>query len=137
MIPIPMARSARIAAVLVALATLLSFVAVSGVKAKDPGKPDAGGGTSGMTEIKAYHNDTSAPLRTLKAAPSDQRTQDRQQPVTAQLTREGRQATDRVVQRTALANMPQPLQSFDGIPFPGVACNCAPPSSATRRSTRG
>src|SRR2546422_11152453 len=26
-------------------------------------------------------------------------------------------------------NMPSPLLNFDGVPFPGVACNCAPPDT--------
>src|SRR5919108_6231929 len=39
-----------------------------------------------------------------------------------------RTATDPVVQRTlAPPHMPSPLMNFDGIPFPGVSCNCAPP----------
>src|SRR5204862_8019531 len=39
-------------------------------------------------------------------------------------------ARDSVVQRSAAApNMPSPTLNFDGIPFPGVACNCAPPDT--------
>src|SRR2546425_9497535 len=26
-------------------------------------------------------------------------------------------------------NVPSPLLNFDGIPFPGVGCNCAPPDT--------
>src|SRR5262249_26500283 len=37
---------------------------------------------------------------------------------------------DPVVQRSlAPPNMPSPTLNFDGIPFPGVACNCAPPDT--------
>jgi len=37
---------------------------------------------------------------------------------------------DTVVQRTMPnSNMPSPILNFDGIPFPGVNCNCAPPDT--------
>ena len=37
---------------------------------------------------------------------------------------------DPVVQDTlATPNMPAPILNFDGIPFPGVNCNCAPPDT--------
>jgi hypothetical protein len=39
-------------------------------------------------------------------------------------------APDTVVQSTlATPNMPSTLSSFDGIAFPGVSCNCAPPDT--------
>src|SRR5205085_10420136 len=37
---------------------------------------------------------------------------------------------DTVVQSSpAVPNMPGTAQNFDGIPFPGVVCNCAPPDT--------
>ncbi len=37
---------------------------------------------------------------------------------------------DTAVQRTMpRPNMPSPILNFDGIPFPGVVCNCAPPDT--------
>jgi hypothetical protein len=39
-------------------------------------------------------------------------------------------APDPVVQHSlATPNMPSPTLNFDGVPFPGVACNCAPPDT--------
>ena len=32
-------------------------------------------------------------------------------------------------QHVPAPNMPAPILNFNGIPFPGVACNCAPPDT--------
>ena len=31
--------------------------------------------------------------------------------------------------KTLIPDMPSPALNFDGIPFPGVGCNCAPPDT--------
>lgn len=121
----PVAR--RVAPILIALSLLMSLTSIGQVQAKDPGPPEPGGGTSGMKEVGSYHNDTSAPLRTLRAAPSTERAKNHEQVATLPLAREPREAADPVVQDTAAGKMPTRLLEFDGIPFPGVACNCAPP----------
>ena len=43
---------------------------------------------------------------------------------------EARTVKDPVVQRTeGSGRMPNPILNFDGIAFPGVTCNCAPPDT--------
>ncbi len=87
---------------------------------------------SGMIVGRSYHNDTSPPLRDMV-----------QLPITPHSLGEGNEANknpeifnthvdrpDPVVQSAmAPSAMPTPIQNFDGIPFPGVVCNCAPPDT--------
>lgn len=121
---VPFAR--RGAPAVIALTLVFSLVTVGDALAKDPGPPEPGGGTSGMTEVGSYHNDTSAPLRTMRAAASQLQPK-AERIATAPLARAARDASDTVVQTRAAANMPNPLFEFEGIAFPGVNCNCAPP----------
>ena len=100
-----------------------------------PGKPQKSPITqSGITVGKSYHNDTSPPLREMRQLPLRAHEAD---------DREGSEANknpsnpkthvdseDKVVQSTmAPLAMPAPVMNFDGIPYPGVACNCAPPDT--------
>lgn len=87
-----------------------------------------------IQSVASYQNDTSEPLRDMKP-----------QPMRPKLLREGnpnpkiphihRDSPDPVVQdsitsRTLIQmQIPSPILNFDGIPFPGVACNCAPPDT--------
>jgi len=84
----------------------------------------------------SIHNDTSPPLRDIK-----------QEKVGKKVEREANEnpkvpatlkhvdSADTAVQGYSLLmalmapNMPTPLLNFDGIAFPGVACNCAPPDT--------
>src|SRR5205823_7689458 len=86
---------------------------------------------NGMIVGHSSKNDVSPPLRSIKPIPM--------MPVPAE--REAaenprvplgmhRDAPDTVVQHTfGVLAMPTPSLTFEGIDFPGVACNCAPPDT--------
>ena len=84
--------------------------------------------------VASYHNDTSIPLRDMKPQPALQKQEhankNRKLPVNH------KDSPDPVVQDSFSAlksmisvNMPTPILNFNGIGFPGVACNCAPPDT--------
>jgi len=90
------------------------------------------GQTGDITVVGSHHNDTSIPLRDMTPQPPRQRSRhvkgERKIPVNHQ------NSTDPVIQSSVggLGNlltvgMPSLLLTFEGIGFPGVACNCAPP----------
>jgi len=83
---------------------------------------------------QSTRNDTSIPLREMKQKPMDfspKRVANRNPKV----PHSHKDAHDPVVQRTVTGpdlftpNMPTTDQNFNGIQFPGVACNCAPPDT--------
>ena len=81
----------------------------------------------------SIRNDTSLPLREMKQKPIDggPRREANQNPKIPHFHKD---TPDRVVQKSletpaSTANMPVTEQNFDGIPFPGVSCNCAPPDT--------
>jgi len=85
--------------------------------------------------VESYHNDTSKPLRDMKPQPvfSKSEHEANENPKIPHVHKEG---ADPVVQgqfgdlKALIAvTMPAPILNFDGIPFPGVACNCAPPDT--------
>src|SRR5690349_4946203 len=79
-----------------------------------------------------HQHDTSAPLRDLPAGGGARKGQP-QHPAIPLLNLPNRNIPshpDPVVQDTPAApNMPSTMLNFDGIPFPGVNCNCAPPDT--------
>jgi hypothetical protein len=84
----------------------------------------------------SVHNDTSAPLRDMKpskVAKKVEREANENPKVPASMRHVD--AADPVVQSASAVaafaniNMPSPLLNFDGVFFPGVACNCAPPDT--------
>jgi uncharacterized repeat protein (TIGR01451 family) len=82
-----------------------------------------------MTVRHSYKNDVSPPVRVLPAAPlfsgAEQEAATNPRPVSIH-----KNGPDRVRQESHFANhMPSPTLNFNGIPFPGVACNCAPPDT--------
>ena len=75
----------------------------------------------------SYKNDSTAALRRMPAIPAGSRGDSEISPNPSPVSRH-HDAADTVVQsRAARPNMPSPGLNFDGIGFPGVACNCAPP----------
>jgi len=78
----------------------------------------------------SYHNDTSPPLRDMKQLPIESRAE-REANENPKLPSHHKDSSDRVLQSQQVPspNIPLPLLNFDGIPFPGVACNCAPPDT--------
>lgn len=84
--------------------------------------------------VASYHNDTSKPLRDMKAKPAFYKQQHENE--NPKIPTRHTDSPDTVVQsqfsdlRSLMTvNMPSPLLNFDGIGFPGVACNCAPPDT--------
>src|SRR5438128_3676056 len=85
----------------------------------------------------SYHNDVSPPLRSLPAwLPTDVKA-DHEANENPKVPRHHRDSFDPVIQSihasTALGSVSPSiaatLNNFDGIPFPGVGCNCAPPDT--------
>ncbi len=79
----------------------------------------------------SYHNDTSPPLRDMKPLPVEPR-EEREANENPKIPHVHKDSPDESVvqdQHISAPNMPAPILNFDGIPFPGVACNCAPPDT--------
>src|SRR5213076_785645 len=130
-------RRVGVVAGLVALAVLVQAAVVlaggssrtSGVSAVSGSAPLAMAGSSGRVYVgHSYKNDVSPALREIPALPLKSMPE-REAAANPRIGRH-RNASDPVVQRTlAPASMPAPTLNFDGIPFPGVGCNCAPPDT--------
>jgi hypothetical protein len=84
--------------------------------------------------IPDSHHDLSLPLREMALLPIPP-SREHEGPENPRIgfNHAGTDRPDPVVQRSFLkplgANIPSPILSFDGIPFPGVNCNCAPPDT--------
>src|SRR5688572_21970671 len=87
-----------------------------------------------ITTGVSVRNDTSLPLREMKQKPIGEKPK-REGPANPRVPHFHKDLPDRVVQKSitgtefATANMPTADQNFNGIQFPGVACNCAPPDT--------
>jgi hypothetical protein len=86
-----------------------------------------------ISVVASYHNDTSKPLRDIKPHPLvPKAVHENENP---RIPNKHKDAADPVVQNSfsfqnlMAANMPSTVLSFNGIGFPGVACNCAPPDT--------
>ena len=85
--------------------------------------------------IADSHHDLSPPLRELAflpLRPSEGKHEGPENP-RIPINHTGGDRPDPVVQRSFLkplgANIPSPILNFDGVAFPGVSCNCAPPDT--------
>jgi hypothetical protein len=103
-------------------------VQVSGPVARAP----AATGAEASTKVivgRSYHNDTSLPLRALPTKPLVAGREIEASPNPRPVS-EHKDAPDAVRQTKQFApNMPATTLNFDGIVFPGVGCNCAPPDT--------
>ena len=88
-----------------------------------------------ITVVASYHNDTSIPLRDMKPQPVFSKGQ-HEANENPKIPHKHKDSPDPVVQDSfsdlrslMTVNMPSPILNFNGIPFPGVACNCAPPDT--------
>jgi hypothetical protein len=92
--------------------------------------------TGNVTVGTSVRNDTSVPLRDMKPSIVGKKAE-REANENPKIPAAARHvdSADPVVQSAASVmafaglNMPSPLLNFDGVPFPGVACNCAPPDT--------
>jgi hypothetical protein len=131
----PVKRRLGIVAALFALAVLVQTAVVfaggssSGAATVSGSAPVAMTGAAGRVYVgHSYKNDVSPSLGQIAALPLKPMPEREAAPN----PRIGRHqnARDPVVQRTlASPSMPSPTLNFDGIPFPGVGCNCAPPDT--------
>src|SRR5713101_9192187 len=84
----------------------------------------------------SYHNDVSRPLREMAAwNPADIK-QEHQANENPKVPIFHQDSADPVIQNRHASvlgflalHVPSPILNFDGIPFPGVGCNCAPPDT--------
>jgi hypothetical protein len=89
----------------------------------------------GWQVVASYHNDVSAPLREMATWPLPPSEGEHEGPRNPKIgiIRPGTDRPDPVVQNKFLSrlrvNIPGPILNFDGIPFPGVVCSCAPPDT--------
>jgi len=83
---------------------------------------------------RSVHNDTSRPLREMKQLPLE-RKPEHEANENPKVPNKHKDEPDEVAQRFSFLssissiNTPTALLNFEGIPFPGVACNCAPPDT--------
>src|ERR1041384_110020 len=79
---------------------------------------------------QSVRNDTSPPLRDMRQLPLMFKPE-REANANPKVNHSHRDSKDEAVQSTLAptANMPGTTLNFDGVPFPGVACNCAPPDT--------
>src|ERR1041385_9523839 len=90
------------------------------------------GPKSDVTVGESIRNDTSQPVREMKQQPVFKAKKEANE--NPRVTHSHRDAKDTVVQTSVAApftapNMPATDKNFNGIAFPGVACNCAPPDT--------
>jgi len=86
-------------------------------------------GNSNVAVGHSTHNDTSPPLRDMKQLPLTFKPQ-REANENPRVTHSHRDVKDEALQSAPItAAMPGTDVNIDGVPFPGVACNCAPPDT--------
>ena len=115
----------------------LALLAISGplgTKSLAQGAGDPSG--SSVWGGASYHNDVSPPLREMPASSEYdfRRGGEREANENPKIPYRHIDSVDPVVQNWDASvfagkgpNIPVPIRTFDGIPFPGVGCNCAPP----------
>ena len=131
--------SRLLACVLCLISLFLALLAISGSFGTKSLAQGAGNSGAGSVQVGAsYHNDISPPLREMPAwSESDlRRGGDRDANENPKVPYRHVDSFDPVVQNAYFSgfgpqgpNIPLPIRTFDGIPFPGVGCNCAPPDT--------
>jgi dockerin type I repeat protein len=119
------------------LLALLAYTAYPGASlmAQKPSQQTAQQWQPRWVVVASSHNDVSAPLREMATwpLPPFEREHEAAENPKIGIVRAGGNRPDPVVQRKFLSrlttNIPGPILNFDGIPFPGVVCNCAPPDT--------
>jgi fibronectin type III domain protein len=86
-------------------------------------------GNSNVVVGHSTHNDISPPLRDMKQLPLTFREQ-KEANENPRVSHSHKNVKDEALQTAPItAAMPSTDLNFDGVPFPGVACNCAPPDT--------
>lgn len=116
----------------VIVASMLAFGSAATVAVASPATQDPiAVGNNGMLMGTSYQNDVSLPLYYLPSRDIDQDADHKEGPENPSIDTGHRDSPDPVIQHTKAPNplIPSPILSFNGIPFPGVGCNCAPPDT--------
>jgi len=109
-------------------AVILTVILVAVGAIQEPAVPASAQGPGGVTVGRDYKHDVSPPLRDI--VPSHLPPLPEHQETVPGRVGQHQDQADPVVQNfLAAAAMPATILNFDGIPFPGVACNCAPPDT--------
>src|SRR6266487_2697632 len=127
--------SGLLACLLCLISLFLTLLAISGsFGTKSLAQGAANTNSSSVWVGASYHNDVSPPLREMPAwNESDlRRGVDREANENPKIPYRHIDSFDPVVQNAHASafglpgvNIPLPIRTFDGIPFPGVGCNCA------------
>ncbi|MDQ2806740.1 MAG: S-layer homology domain-containing protein [Chloroflexota bacterium] len=132
MFPTLLPHSSRRRLLLTAL--LLTLVALGAFQLRSslaaPAVPPGGALPGTVVVGSSYNNDTSPPLREMPQLPlrmQPQREANRNPAVG--LRHQNAPDSSAVQNLLAPLAMPTPILSFDGVAFPGVNCNCAPPDT--------
>ena len=115
----------------------VSLFALAGVTLASAQQGPTPVGRNGMFTGTSYQNDVSLPLYYLPARPADddvdadKDTPFHEGPKNPPIPFNHVDSVDPVVQHTMAPTplIPSPILNFDGIHFPGVTCNCAPPDT--------
>jgi uncharacterized repeat protein (TIGR01451 family) len=115
-------------------ASMLALAGMVGIASASPADQDPiAVGNNGMFTGMSYQNDVSLPLYYLPSRPIDQDEDEegREGPKNPQLPFHHKDSADPVIQHTKAPTplIPSPILNFNGIQFPGVGCNCAPPDT--------
>ncbi|MET0230229.1 MAG: hypothetical protein ABW186_04785, partial [Rhodanobacteraceae bacterium] len=120
------------------VASLFAFLGSASIASAAPPEPQPVG-RNGMFTGTSYQNDVSLPLYYLPARPvdddedmdADKDTPFHEGPRNPQIPNDHVDSVDPVVQHAMAPQplIPSPILNFDGIGFPGVTCNCAPPDT--------
>ena len=120
------------------VASLFAFFGLATLASAAPPEP-VKVGKNGMFTGTSYQNDVSLPLYYLPARPvdddadadGDKDTPFHEGPRNPYIPNNHVDSVDPVVQNTKAPTplIPSPILNFNGIQFPGVSCNCAPPDT--------
>lgn len=98
-------------------------------------------GASAVRVMPSYHHDVPPPLREMAAHDRPDPHQEREAAANPKIPNNHVDSPDPLVGQGASLRLlapriPAPLLDFDGIVFPGVGCNCAPPTRTARSVAR-
>src|ERR1700730_1068293 len=115
---------------------LLAFGVFSGAPAlAQASRPDQSRPDAPQVGV-SYHNDVSQPLRDMPSSTNAAGKEEREANENPKVPYRHQDSLDPVIQSSPASalglgepSVPAPILNFDGIPFPGVSCNCAPPDT--------
>ncbi len=110
--------------------TALGVIPITAAMAQGSKNPSL---QKGAQLIPSYHNDLSRPLRDLVKEWKPDARQQREAAENPHIANDHVDGPDPVIEKSWLnklaPHIPAPILNFDGIPFPGVGCSCAPPDT--------